>query len=298
MNTKNIRALNYLYYFYMVAKQGNISKCAEQLAVTQGAVSKQIVSLEKLLDVSLLIRQSRGVELTEEGRILYECIEPFIDKLASTITTLQSKKHSNVIKIICTEAVAHYWLSPLLYKFSEEHNDIVVHITSTNAISIESIQQYDFAILYGDGNWSNLNTFLLFPEKITPICHIDYQINDINTINDLMKHKLIQLDPYQWRWITWNDWMRINGFEYRPEKETLTYNQATLTLGACTNKQGIALGWEFMVKDLVNNNILKKITKFETLTGMNDYLVNSKNKVLTTEAQIFREWLISYCAGS
>ena len=53
MNSKNIRALNYLYYFFIVAKQGSISKSAEQLAVTQGAISKQIVNLEQILGVQL-----------------------------------------------------------------------------------------------------------------------------------------------------------------------------------------------------------------------------------------------------
>ena len=108
-----------------------------------------------------------------------------------------------------------------------------------------------------------------------------------------MKHKLIQLDPYQWRWITWQEWMKINHSQYHPQKDTLVYNQVTLALAACTNKQGIALGWEFMVKDLVKNNILKKISQFETLTGMNDYLVNSKYKKLSSHAQIFRDWLIA-----
>ncbi|UOO90091.1 LysR family transcriptional regulator [Vitreoscilla massiliensis] len=293
MNSKNIRALNYLYYFFIVAKQGSISKSAEQLAVTQGAISKQIVNLEQILGVQLFKRESRGVSLTQEGRILYESISPCIDVIFSAFNRIQNQEDSNVIKIICTEAVAHYWLAPITYQFSEDFPNINIHITSSNAISAEVIEAYDFGILYGNGQWDALNTFLLFQEKISPICHIDYPVEDIKTINDLMKHKLIQLDPYQWRWITWQEWMKINHSQYHPQKDTLVYNQVTLALAACTNKQGIALGWEFMVKDLVKNNILKKISQFETLTGMNDYLVNSKYKKLSSHAQIFRDWLIA-----
>ncbi len=294
MNSKNIRALNHLYYFYIVAQQGSISKSAEQLSITQGAISKQIVNLEQILCVQLFKRESRGVSLTQEGKTLYDSIAPCIDGIFTSFSRIQTHEDNDIIKIICTEAVAHYWLAPLTYKFSEAYPDIKVHITSSNAINLESIVTYDFGILYGNGEWEELNAFLLFQEKISPICHIDYPIDNIKTTSDLMKHKLIQLDPFQWRWITWQEWMKLNRSEYKPNKETVVYNQVTLTLAACTNKQGIALGWEFMVKDLVKNNILKKISQFETLTGMNDYLVSSKHKKISPQAEIFQNWLISY----
>lgn len=72
----------------------------------------------------------------------------------------------------------------------------------------------------------------------------------------------------------------------------LIYNQATLALAACTNRQGIALGWEFMVKDLVKNGMLKKIEQFETRTGKSDFLVKAKNRGYSASAQIFYDWLI------
>lgn len=64
MNTKYIRVLNYIYYFYVVAQNGSFSKAAEQLFLTQGAISKQIQTLEEILNVKLLNRESRGVTLT------------------------------------------------------------------------------------------------------------------------------------------------------------------------------------------------------------------------------------------
>ena len=289
MSVKNIKALHYLYYFYIVGKLGSFSKAADTLSVTQGAVSKQINTLEEMINVKLFIRESRGVKLTKKGEALFESVVPYIDVILSVLQTIQNAPADNVIKIVCTEAIAHYWLAPIIYQFSEEYPDIEVHVTSTNAISPELINAYDLGILYGNGQWSNLDTYLLFSEKITPICHMDYGIEDIQTVDDLMQHKIIQLE---WPWISWKEWMVFHGSEYSPKKGTLVYNQITLTLAACANKQGIALGWDFMVKDLVKNNILKKIDKFQLVTNINDYLVSSKSKELTPQAQIFKNWLL------
>jgi LysR family transcriptional regulator, glycine cleavage system transcriptional activator len=290
MSIKNIKALHYLYYFYIVGKWGSFSKAAEKLSVTQGAISKQINTLEEMIDVKLFIRESRGVKLTQKGEILYESIVPYIDVTLAVLKKIQDVPEDKVIKIVCTEAIAHYWLAPVIYQFSEEYPDIEVHVTSTNMISPDLISSYDLGILYGAGDWDYLDTHFLFSEKITPICHNDYPIDDIQTVEDLMKNKIIQLE---WPWISWKEWMALNGSEYSPQKGVLLYNQITLTLAACANKQGIALGWDFMIKDLIKNDILKKIDKFEVLTGINDYLVSDNSRELKPQAKIFKDWLLA-----
>lgn len=290
MNVKNIRALHYLYYFYIVGKMGSFSKAADALSVTQGAISKQINTLEEMVNVKLFIRESRGVRLTQQGELLYENIVPYIDVALNSLQKIQEIPDANIIEIVCTEAIAHYWLAPVIYEFSEQHPEIEVHVISTNAIHPNMIASYDLGILYGEGLWPNLEKHLLFSEKITPICHTDYSVEDIETVDDLMQHKIIYL---QWPWISWKEWMVLNGSEYSPKKGVLVYNQITLTLAACANKQGIALGWDFMIKDLVKNNILKKIDKFEVTTQINDYLVSAKGKELSPQARIFKDWLLS-----
>lgn len=293
MNIKHIRVLNYLYYFYVVAQNGSFSKAAEQLFLTQGAISKQIHTLEEILNVKLLNRESRGVTLTPSGFMLLEKITPFIESLPNTIQQVQNHADTNVVSIICTEAVAHYWLAPLMYRFNHDYPEISIHITSNNHVNAELINGFDFGILFGEGDWRHLDATLLFPEIVCPICHSDYPSEDIKDVNDLMKHRLIQLDPELWPWLNWKDWMKSQGYVYQPQKEMLMYNQATLALAACTNRQGIALGWEFMVKDLVKNGMLKKIEQFETQTGKSDFLVRAKNRAYSASAQIFYDWLVS-----
>lgn len=292
MNNKYTRIYNYLYYFYVVAEQGSFSRAAEKLYITQGAVSKQIRLLEDILGVQLLNRKSRGVSLTANGAYFLEKISPFVEKLPFVINQMQRNTAMNVVRIICTEAVAHYWLAPLIYQFNELYPNISIHIISNNHISTAEIEKYDFGILFGEGEWKNLEAQKLFPEIVCPICHNDYPTDDIYHLEDLMEHRLIQLDPIQWPWLNWKDWMKFHGKRYSPTQEVYIYNQATLALAACTNKQGIALGWEFMIKDLVENGILKKIARFETKTGKSDYLVRSKNRSNSRSAQIFYNWLL------
>ena len=290
---KPIPAMSALHYFYVVAQLNSFTLAAEALCVTQSAVSKQIKSLEDSLKFDLFKRKSRGVELTPEGAQLFDTVAFVFAQLNGTISGIQSSKDRNQIKIFCTEAVAHYWLVPRLHDFYQQYPDIKINVISSNDLSLGDIDDFDLGILYGSGHWPSVSAAVLFAEVVYPICHIDYPIATIQQPQDFLAHKLIQLNPVLWRWANWADWMGYFDVAYEPTKEVLIYNQATLALAACMNQQGIALGWEFMVKDLLSNRLLKRAGEMKLVSGKHDYLIHAKNKPLSAAAQLFKAWLLA-----
>lgn len=279
--------------FHAVARLGSFTLAAQQLHVTQSAVSKQIRSLEEQLGMALFRRKSRGVALTAQGELLVASAERVLEDLQHTIQQARSLGRDAVVRIVCTEAVAHYWLAPRLSQLAAFQPGLKVNVFTTNDIDLLDMDDYDFGILYGDGRWPQLYSHELFAEVVYPVCHVDYPVDEIHSPADLLRHRLIQLNPEIWKWATWKDWLSHFGVAYQPGEDLISYNQATLAIAAALNKQGIALGWEFMLGDLLRNGLIRKAADFKLVSGRSDYLVYRQDEPLSPPAALFRDWLLA-----
>lgn len=286
-----------LAVFHAVAKLSSFTLAARYLHVTQSAVSKQIRGLEAQLGMTLFRRKSHGVALTAQGQLLLASAERALDDLQQAIHQARGLDRDAVVRIICTEAVAHYWLAPRLSALAACHPSLKVNVFTTNDIDPMDMDDYDFGILYGAGRWPHLRSHALFAEVVYPVCHIDYSVDQIRIPADFLRHKLIQLNSEIWKWATWEDWLRHFGVDYPPGKELILYNQATLAIAAALNKQGIALGWEFMLDDLLRNGMIRKAADFKLVSGLSDYLAYRQDKPLSQSAALFRDWLLAEQTG-
>jgi LysR family glycine cleavage system transcriptional activator len=282
-----------LVYFEAVARLGSFTLAADELCVTQSAVSKQIKSLEQNLQFPLFERQQRGVALTKAGKELYESTQPLLNALSDTVARIKRWQVSNVVSVICTQAVSHYWLFPRLVLFNQVRPDITVNIISTNDITAESCLGHDFGVLYGDGQWSGLQACKLFDEVIFPICSNSFQAPEIVSPEQILSLRLVQLDPRAWSWMNWSDWFKHFDVAYHPPENMLVYNQVTLALSASAQGLGVALGWEFMARDSISSGIIKQLGPFAFHTGSADYLVSNAAKPLSPAAEVFKSWVLS-----
>lgn len=285
--------LETLAYFDTVARTGSFSKAATKMCVTQSAVSKQIKNLELSLGFLLFERNSRGIELTPPGAELLSTTGPLMENLMNCIIRLKQWHEKDSVRVVCTHAVAHYWLFPRLVKFSYLHPEISVNVISTNSITAASCTEHDFAILYGKGIWPGLETDKLFDEVVYPVCRFDYEVPDIKSPGDFLSLRLIQLDRYKWNWMNWKDWFSHYEIPFTPEKNMLTYNQATLTLNASAQGLGIALGWDFMTKELIKNKTIRKVSRYVYATGNSDFLAHQTSSELSPAAKEFKKFIIN-----
>lgn len=292
---KDLPPLPALIFFEAAARLNSFSQAANELCVTQSAVSKQIKNLEDNLGCLLFHRESQSIKLTHAGEDYYQGISLLLKKIALKSNHLRKISNSTEITIISTIAVAHYWLFPRVAIFNSLHPDIKINIHSSDDISVQSCQNYDLAILYGDGNWGGqLHSHHLFHERIYAVCGMHYPLS-IQSHDDpshLLDEKLLHLDPRKWRWNNWKEWFGYFDINYDTPSSALVMNNFPLLLQAASANMGIALGWDFAVDDLIKNGIVKKASPFYLESIHSDYLVYSKQRSLSSAATVFKDWLL------
>lgn len=281
-----------LVFFEATARHKSFTKAADELCVTQSAVSKQIKNLEYYLECILFERKYHDLQLTPDGMNLFEEIQPLVHEIKNCMLSLKNKKHSKIVNIVCTHAVAHYFLFPKIVLFNQMYPDITINIISTNKFSEKECIENDFGILYSDGKNLKLHADLLFEEEIYPVTRYEDELPDIQHPEELLNLKLLQLDAKKWKWMNWKIWFQHFGIAYHIPVNLPVYNQVTLAVNASALGMGVTLGWDFMVKMMVQQRVLKKVGNLSFKTGYADYLVYSKYKKLSPSAEKFRQWLL------
>lgn len=294
---KTLPLVGPLVFFEAVARTGSFTQAAEELYLTQSAVSKQIRKLEDNLGFPLFTRKHRGVALTEPGRMLYDGVQPALDSFRDTVQRVRNWHDQDSFSILCTHAVAHYYLFPRLAHFQQRFPHITVNVVASNLLTPSSCLNHDFAILYGDGDWSGLSGVKLFDEEVYPICAPDYPVGHIHTLDDLLAQPLIQLDTAGWNCMNWNDWLRYYDREFKPGNKVITYNQVTLAMQAAEQGLGIALGWEFMARQMIDKGAVLQLERFSLKTGRADYLVHPSKTRQSEACRVFQDWLLSDIAA-
>ena len=297
-SSKAVSQVYTLVFFEAVARHGNLTRAAEELSVTQSAVSKQVKYLEEALGFALFARQHRGVVLTVAGRELLEATQPLLQSLQATVARIRQRRTERAVSIVCTEAVGQYWLFPRLVAFRQLHPDITVTVTSTNDISDRTCAAYDFGILYGQGAWPQLEAAEVFAEVIYPICSVNFAAPAITQPGEILQLPLVQLDPQSWRWANWEDYFAHFGVRFEPPAHPFICNQLTLAISACIKGVGVALAWDYLARDLIDNAIVRPLGDFAWRTGRSDYLVHARGKALSEVSLIFKDWLLSTIPAS
>ena len=288
---KRLPPIHALSAFEAVARHGSFSSAAEELHLSQSAVSKQVRTLEKHTRSPVFRRHARGIELTSTGTALLQEIQPALAQLSSGIERIRQRHDANTVNVIATHAVSHYWLFPKVIAFNREHPDITVSIQSDNAITPAVINEYDFGIVFGSGGWPGLDVQPLFAERVYPVCRSDLELPELQTLADLKELPLIELDSSAWDCIDWVDWFAHFNEEYTPRPHSLKFNQVSLSYRAALEGLGVSLGWDFMVAQAISEGRLRRVGEFVYDSGKYDFLVHGIKEPLKPAAQTFKEWL-------
>jgi LysR family transcriptional regulator, glycine cleavage system transcriptional activator len=195
-----------LMCFEAVARLGSFTRAAHELSITQSAASKQVRTLETLLGCSLFERHTRALRLSDSGQRLFDDLRPLLSRIQHTTTRVRDDDRKGSISIVCTQAVAHYWLLPRLARFTREFPHISIDVSSTNSVNEKRCTDFAFGILYGDGEWKSLETVRLFPEIVYPVYSARHYPEPVpETIKALARSPLIHLDSSEWDCLDWRD---------------------------------------------------------------------------------------------
>ncbi|MGY4155523.1 LysR family glycine cleavage system transcriptional activator [Bradyrhizobium sp. USDA 4461] len=228
--------------FVAVGRRMSVTLAAEDLHLTQSAVSRQVRSLEEALGIKLLVRGHRSISLTDEGDRLFRCADEVIKQLQDVVGTIQVSSAVRPVTISSSIGVAGLWLLPRLSHFLRDHPDIDVRISAGNELSDLRSEQFDLAVRYCPPEAISQGAIRLFGETVVPVAHPSRELTVLRTPADLEEHVLLEFDGEYRSWLRWNEWLAKQGWGDARPKGILRFNQYDQTIQAAIAGQGIALG--------------------------------------------------------
>lgn len=285
---------NSLVYFEAAARQGSFSRAADELRVSQAAVSRQIRLLEDHLGVRLFTRQHRAVLLTAQGKTFYEAVAMGLRYIASSATEVQGSLKESTITVGSTVAVSALWLRPRIAEFLAMRPALDIRLVASDKDIDLQTENIDICIRYGDGRWAEGTARFLFEEEIFPVCSPDYLRTRpaIDAPADLLDHMLLHFDRQYPDWINWDVWLQEQGVDATATRHGLKFNNYPILIQAAIDGQGIALGWGRLIEHLLARGVLVRPIEAMLRSTRAYYLVTPVGKPVRPEAEALSRWLL------
>jgi len=297
---RDLPPLNSLCAFEAAARHCSFTAAANELCLTQGAISRQIRGLETALDTPLFLRSHRGVALTGEGERLYHAVAEGLESIAAVVRELRRRDQPPTLTVSASVAFATYWLMPRLHGFKRLHPEIDLRVVASDKELAPASAGAELAICYGDGHWAEYRIEALFDEVICPVCSAAYlaEHGEIHEAADLLDAVLLHMEESGgiWRWIDWHGWLDSQGIEGKAQRSGLRLNTYPMVLQAALAGQGVALGWSYIVDDLVAQGSLLKPLEASLQTERRYFLASAHALPEDSPAQAFRRWLLDEVA--
>src|SRR5215471_3997873 len=179
-----LTSLDLIRGFVAVGRRMSITLAAEDLFLTQSAVSRQVRTLEKMLGVKLLVRGHRSISFTSEGERLFRGADAAIKQLQGVIGAIRTNA-SRPVTITTAIGVAGLWLIPRLGDFLRQHPDIDVRISAINKLSDLRADGLDLAVRYGPPEDAPAGAMRLFGETVAPVAHPSLGLSALKTREEL-----------------------------------------------------------------------------------------------------------------
>jgi len=195
--------LNAIRAFEAAARHLSFTRAADELHVTQAAVSHQIKVLEDALGVVLFERRNNMVLLTEAGQLGLPGIHDSFEKLAAAIERMRTAASGDMLCVTTTPGFAAKWLVPRLERFRMAHPDIEVRIDASTHLVDLARENVDVCIRFGAGTYAGLDSELLFKVEVFPVCSPDLIEGP---------HPLRVPDDLRWQTLLHTNWAVLDGY--------------------------------------------------------------------------------------
>jgi len=235
---RRLPLLHALKAFEAAGRSESFTRAAEELGVTQAAVSQQVKALERALGLTLFKRGRQRLQITKAGREYLSLVHDALDRIAIGTDRLVQRQSSGILSLSTSPDFAAKWLVPRLGRFAETHPSIDLRVSATSQHVDLTGEQVDVAVRHGDGNWPGLDAVRLCSERLFPVCSPKLVAgrNRIAKASDLLKFPLLRLAD----WSTWSTWFEAAGVS-NPALRGPVLNQASMLIDAAIDGQGIAL---------------------------------------------------------
>jgi LysR family glycine cleavage system transcriptional activator len=264
---------------------GSASAVAEELSLTQSAVSRQLQVLERQMGVDLIQRSRKKLSLTPGAQDYAAEIRQALGQIAQASLRLQVAPVGGTLNLAILPAFGMRWLMPRLPEFARLHPDVTINMSTRLVPFNFASESFDAAIHFGDANWPGTQNMLLRHEQLLPVCApslIKDQRPDIATLPLLH----IQTRPHAWK-----DWFASQGQAQSGSLPGTMYDQFSTITQAALHGLGVALMPDYLVEQDLATGRLVALHDQPTDAQGAYYLVWPQEKSRDPSLQYFRTWL-------
>jgi LysR family glycine cleavage system transcriptional activator len=290
---RQLPPLNALRAFEAAARSESFTRAAEELCVTQGAVSHQVKLLEATLGIKLFNREHQRLVITGAGREYLNVVRDALDRIAAGTERIVQRQNTGVLTVSTSPDFAAKWLVNRLGRFAEAHPGIDLRVSATMHHIDFVREEVDVAVRHGDGNWSGLVAVRLCTEQLFPVCSPRLMAGRtrIAKPSDLLKFPLLHLEDSK----AWSNWFDAAGVDAEMS-HGLVLNRASMLIDAAVNGQGVALARTALAAwDLINGRLVKPFDLALKLSKTY-WIVCPKATSMQPKIVTFRDWLLAEAA--
>jgi DNA-binding transcriptional LysR family regulator len=290
-------AAGQLRAFEAVARHLNFRAAAEEMALTQSAVSRQIQAIEEDIGVALFLRHTRAVELTSAGAQLLLAVQQALPRIDGAVRQIRQSAGRQSVSLTTFASFASMWLIPRLEAFQREQPGIDIRIDASDVAVDLDVADVDIALRYGPRENMPSGALRLFGETLTPLASpwLLKSSAPIREPADLSTFTLIEAgDAHRTHleWLTWRRWFESHGVKRAQPRRWLYFNYAYQMVQAALTGQGLVLARSSLIAEsLANGDLVEVLPRHRMDSPMAYWLLVGPRNALRPEIKAFCEWL-------
>lgn len=292
--------LNSLVAFESAARHLSFTLAAQELSVTQGAISRQVRLLEDYLGKSLFERTTRSMNLSPTGAQYYEVVRESLLQLASATGEIRHWRGAQQVTVATSTAMASLWLLPKVAEFQRDNEDVDLRIIAYDHVKDFTRLDCDLALYYCRTPPKDMHVTPLFNEEVFPVCSSAYLAKhpDLQGPEDFANCTLLWLEDPQRDWIGWSEWFQRQGHKMPEPRHRININSYSMLLQSAISGQGIALAWSNLVDNHLQTGALVRPVENTLTTDGKFYLLEPSSRTTNRHSvKKFRSWLLGEIPG-
>lgn len=292
---RHVGSVHNLVLFEAAARLASFSAAAEELGVTQPAVSQAVRRLEAAIGARLFRRGHRSITLTAAGERLYGDVADGFTRILATARQIGRTARPDHVTLLVSTAFATWWMVPRLAEFRTRHPRVDLRLETLDKDLEIAAEATSLAVRRGDGHWPGYESALIAPERLLAVASPGFLARHgmPSTPRALASLPLIHLEePHRYR-PGWPDFFRSLGVDYRDLGEGLRLNDYALVLQAAMAGEGVALGWAHVCERPLQQGLLAGIGPWQWDTGQGFHLVWAAGVEMSPHARLARDWILA-----
>ncbi|WP_342643082.1 LysR substrate-binding domain-containing protein [Rhodoligotrophos ferricapiens] len=294
MSRRHLPPMTALRAFEAVGRTLSFTRAADELGVTQAAVSRQIKSLEQELSVTLVMRGARN-RLTDAGEILFAGLYRAFETIESSVDRITGSGSRDILNVSVAPFFSAHWLTPRLMAFYRQHPGIDLRLHHSYHPADHKREGIEIGINWGAGNWAGVGKEKVLDGSLTAVMSpgLARQLAPLTHPGQLMSQMLL----YEFDIAHWKMWCEAAGIALQGNADSLRLNDSHALRRAALDGHGVALFFTALVQEDLAAKRLVQPFPVSIHVGYDYYLNHPEDLELTAKAKIFRRWILAEACG-